>query len=73
MQPIISPITTNTWGLIATYMITIPNTTKPTNVRISVVISLFNMLASYCDRDNMLTVTNVSELLLVSALALTPI
>mgnify|MGYP004706227411 FL=1 len=56
-------------------MITIPNTAKAANVRISVAISLniFNVLVSYCDRDNMLTVTNVSELLLVSALALTPI
>lgn len=55
IQPTTSPIMTNTWGLIAIYMITIPNTTKPTNVSISVVISLFNMLASYCDRHVMLT------------------
>ena len=73
IEPTTSPIITNTCGLIAPYMITIPNTAKAANVRISVAISLniFNVLVSYCDRDNMLTVTNVSELLLVSALALT--
>ena len=57
IQPTTSPIMINAWGLTATYMITIPNTAKATNVRASVVISLniSNMLASYRDRHVMLT------------------
>lgn len=67
------PMTINTWGLTATYMRSKISIAKNIHVRMSVLISLniSNVQASYCDRDNMLTVTNVSELLLVSALALT--
>lgn len=51
------PITINICGLTATYMRPKPSIAKNIHVRMSVLISLniFNVQASYCDHDNMLT------------------